>query len=140
MGHVTRWEPPGALAFSWHPGHSPDRASHVEITFAAAAGRTLVTVEHTGWEVFADPAAARAEYDQGWPAVLDCYREYAAQAGDAPQDTWVALMHRPGPARRAPGRWSRTRDSPSMSRSSPGCGMRATWSRPARWATGRAKG
>jgi uncharacterized protein YciI len=98
-GTVTRWEPPGALAFSWHPGHQPDRASHVEITFAAAGEQTLVTVEHTGWEVFADPAAARAEYDHGWPMVLDRYREYA----DRPGDTWVALMHRPGPAAPASG-------------------------------------
>ena len=101
-GTVTRWEPPGALAFSWHPGHAPDRASHVEITFAAVDGRTLVTVEHTGWEVYADPAAARAEYNQGWPTVLDRYREYAddsgGASGDGPGDTWVALMHRPGPA------------------------------------------
>jgi uncharacterized protein YciI len=97
-GTVTRWEPPGALAFSWHPGHPPDRASHVEITFAAAAGQTLVTLEHTGWEVFADPAAARAEYDHGWPMVLDCYREYAGRPDQDPGDTWVALMHRPGPA------------------------------------------
>ena len=43
-GTVTRWEPPGVLAFSWHPGNPPERASHVEITFAAAAGQTLVTV------------------------------------------------------------------------------------------------
>jgi uncharacterized protein YciI len=98
-GTVTRWEPPGALAFSWHPGHGPDRASHVEITFAAAGEQTLVTVEHTGWEVFADPAAARAEYERGWPTVLDRYREYA----DRPGDTWVALMHRPGPAAPASG-------------------------------------
>ena len=98
-GTVTRWEPPDVLAFSWHPGHPVDRASHVEVTFAAAAGQTLVTVEHTGWEVFADPAAARAEYDHGWPMVLDCYREYVA----GPQQTWVALMHRPGPAAPATG-------------------------------------
>ena len=100
-GTVTRWEPPGALAFSWHPGHGPERASYVSITFAAADDQTLVTVEHTGWEIFADPAAARAEYNQGWPMVLDCYREYvvtveAASDGTA-SDTWVALLHRPGP-------------------------------------------
>jgi len=106
-GTVTRWEPPGALAYSWHPGHAPDRASHVEITFAAVDGQTLVTVEHTGWEVYADPAAARAEYNQGWPMVLDRYREYAddcrGASGDGPGDTWVALMHRPGPAAPASG-------------------------------------
>ena len=64
----------GVQLASGAPGR--DRASHVEVTFAAAAGQTLVTLEHTGWEVFADPAAARAEYDHGWPAVLDRYREY----------------------------------------------------------------
>jgi uncharacterized protein YndB with AHSA1/START domain/uncharacterized protein YciI len=109
-GTITRWEPPQVLAFTWHPGYGAERASHVEITFAARAGQTLVTVEHTGWEAFADPAAARAEYNQGWPLVLDCYREYAAGAGDGEPadgepadghgagDTWVALLHRPGPA------------------------------------------
>jgi uncharacterized protein YciI len=96
-GTVTRWEPPEVLAFSWHPGQPPERASQVEITFAAADDRTLVTVEHTGWEVFADPAAARAEYDQGWPVVLECYTSYAGAA------TWVALLHRPGPAAPATG-------------------------------------
>jgi uncharacterized protein YciI len=93
-GTVTRWEPPKALAFSWYPGKTPDRASHVEITFAAVADQTQVTLEHTGWEAFADPAAARAEYNQGWPVVLDCYREHVAQSDG---DTWVALLHRPGP-------------------------------------------
>jgi len=95
-GTVIRWEPPDAVAFSWHPGQPAERASHVEVTFAAADGQTLVSLEHAGWEVFADPAAARAEYNQGWPLVLDSYREYAGrQAGE---DTWVALLHRPGPS------------------------------------------
>jgi uncharacterized protein YndB with AHSA1/START domain len=78
-GTVTRWEPPGALAFTWYPGRTADRASQVEVTFTAAGSQTLVALTHSGWEAaFADPAAARAEYDQGWPAVLSCYREYAA--------------------------------------------------------------
>ena len=102
-GTVTRWEPPGTVAFSWHPGQAAESASHVEVTFAAAASQTLVTVEHSGWEAFADPAAARAEYDHGWPMVLDCYRDYAASQGEAGGDTWVALLHRPGPAAPASG-------------------------------------
>jgi hypothetical protein len=28
-------------------------------------------VVHTGWEAYADAAAAREMYDQGWPTVLD---------------------------------------------------------------------
>jgi uncharacterized protein YciI len=98
-GTVTRWEPPSVVAFSWHPGRTPQKASHVEVIFAARADQTLVTLEHAGWDAFADPAAARAEYDQGWPMVLDRYREHAARAGnDRTEDTWVALLHRPGPA------------------------------------------
>ena len=45
---------------------------------------------HTGWEAYGDPAAARDRYDQGWPTVLD-------RLAGAAHDTWVALMHRPGP-------------------------------------------
>ena len=113
-GTVTRWEPPAAVAFSWHPGRSAERASHVQITFAAAASQTLVTVEHSGWEALEDPAAARAEYDHGWPMVLGRYCDYAAQhgpgndgdsdrGGDGDGDTWVVLLHRPGPAAPASG-------------------------------------
>ena len=106
-GTVTRWDPPAAVAFTWHPGQPAERASHVVVTFAAgpgptAAGQTLVRLEHTGWDAFADPAAARAEYDHGWPLVLDRYQEHVGDQGDSgpggEDDTWVALLHRPGPA------------------------------------------
>jgi prepilin-type processing-associated H-X9-DG protein len=95
-GTVTRWEPPAAVAFTWHPGSIPERASHVEVTFDATEGGTLVTLEHRGWEVFEDPAAARDEYDGGWPRVLDLYRDQLNEEGGG--ETWVALVHRPGPA------------------------------------------
>lgn len=122
-GTVTRWEPPAAVAFTWHPGQTTERQSHVEVTFTAAGPQTLVTVIHTGWDAFADPAAARAEYDQGWPFVLGRYQEHAGRPGgeagrageasrgtqgghdeddeldeDGSKQTWVALLHRPGPA------------------------------------------
>jgi uncharacterized protein YciI len=98
-GTVTRWDPPAAVAFTWHPGYSADRASQVEVTFAAAdSGQTLVTLIHTGWEAFADAAGARAEYDEGWPFVLGRYAEHVAgDSAGQDQHTWVALMHRPGP-------------------------------------------
>jgi uncharacterized protein YciI len=116
-GTVTRWEPPAAVAFTWHPGQTPERESHVEVTFTAAGPQTLVTVIHTGWDAFADPAAARDEYDHGWPMVLGRYQEQAGLPGpesghdedsglgeeggsgeDGSKQTWVALLHRPGPA------------------------------------------
>ena len=41
----------------------------------------FVRLEHSGWEVFGDQAeAARAEYDHGWPVVLDAYAARAASA------------------------------------------------------------
>jgi uncharacterized protein YciI len=98
-GTVTRWEPATALAFTWHPGRPPDAASHVEVTFRPADSQTLVTLTHSGWERFADPAAARAEYDHGWPFVLGRYRDHTARGSQgAGTQTWVALLHRPGPA------------------------------------------
>lgn len=125
-GAITRWEPPVAVGFSWHPGGRADRASHVEVTFgpaadgradgpaSGAAEQTLVTLVHTGWDTFDDPAAARAEYDQGWPLVLGRYAGHLGTllpppdappepsapppSGREPGETWVALLHRPGPA------------------------------------------
>ncbi len=116
-GTVTRWEPPGVVAFSWHPGQPAASASHVEVTFAAAASQTRVTVEHRGWETFADPAAARAEYDHGWPMVLGCYRDYTGRR--ASRRTTPGWRCCTGPARPRPprGPWPRTRDSASTSRS-----------------------
>ncbi len=109
-GSVTTWDPPGALAFTWHPGRGPDRASQVRVTFTELGEQTRVRVEHSGWEVFDDPTAARAEYDEGWPHVLDCYRDDVATVmatgpvgTDQSAETWVALLHQPGPAAPAEG-------------------------------------
>ena len=99
-GTVTRWEPGQTVAFTWHPGRSPDQPSQVEVTFTAIGAQTRVVLEHSGWQALGDQAAARAEYEQGWPEVLDRYRDHAGQRdGDdqAPTDTWVALLHTPGP-------------------------------------------
>jgi uncharacterized protein YciI/uncharacterized protein YndB with AHSA1/START domain len=99
-GTVTRWEPPGTVAFTWHPGRTADQATEVTVSFAAAGEQTLVTLEHHGWEVYADPAAARAEYENGWPAVLD---RFQAEAGVPAGPAWVALLHSPGRAAPASG-------------------------------------
>ncbi len=94
-GSVTVWDPPDTVAFSWHPGGEPDRASQVRVTFAAAGEQTLVHLEHSGWEKFANPAQARSEYEHGWPDVFDRYVDAVKGAAEW---TWVALQHRPGPA------------------------------------------
>ncbi len=100
-GSVTSWQPPAELSLTWHPGRDGESASQVTVTFTPAGAQTLVVIEHAGWEVFADPAAARAEYDHGWPEVLKLYREFTDSQESALGDgshVWVALVHRPGPA------------------------------------------
>ncbi len=80
-GTVTRWEPGVLVAFTWHPGNGDAAASHVRVTFEETEGKTLVTLEHAGWEIFGDQAAqAREEYDHGWPVVLGRFVELAATA------------------------------------------------------------
>ena len=119
-GQVTSWLPPGEFSMTWHPGRDTLAASQITVTFRAAGDQTLVVLEHAGWDVFADPAAARAEYEHGWLEVLRLYQAFTApgdaqarQDGQTGQDeasvqgdegdgegeaTWVALLHRAGPA------------------------------------------
>jgi uncharacterized protein YndB with AHSA1/START domain/uncharacterized protein YciI len=107
-GTVLEWQRPHRLRLTWHPGAGADQASEVEVSFAPVVeGQTLVTVEHRGWERLPDPAAARKEYDQGWPQVLEAYArqlpaaDAAGTSGEGP--VWLALMHTRGPAVAAAG-------------------------------------
>jgi len=73
-GTVTRWDPPELVAFTWHPGMSAEAASQVTVTFEETDGKTLVTLEHTGWESFGERATeARENYQRGWAVVLGGY-------------------------------------------------------------------
>lgn len=91
-GSVISWEPPDMIEFSWHPGETEDRAGRVRVSFRSVGpARTLVCLEHSGWSVYADPEAARSEYENGWPGVLAEFRE----AVDTRNSTWAALLHRP---------------------------------------------
>lgn len=87
---VTAWDPPREFALDWYPGRTADRASRVWVRFEpAGAGRTLVRLEHDGWDIYDDPAAARADYDLGWPVVLGRYEDAVYRD----HGTWVALLH-----------------------------------------------
>jgi uncharacterized protein YndB with AHSA1/START domain len=80
-GTVTRWEPGVLIAFTWHPGYGPDEASKVTVTFEETDGKTLVVLEHTGWESFGERAAeARDNYSKGWTVVLGGYAARVAAA------------------------------------------------------------
>ncbi len=76
-GSVTRWAPGASLALTWHPGRPPERAGCLEVTFAADGAHTVVTLEHSGWDGYDDPAGARDDYHQGWPRMLGLFRDKA---------------------------------------------------------------
>jgi len=79
-GAVTRWDPPRAVAFTWHPGERADAATHVEVTFSPAGDGTDVVLTHSAWGERSDGERARATYDTGWELVL---APFAARAGAA---------------------------------------------------------
>jgi uncharacterized protein YciI/uncharacterized protein YndB with AHSA1/START domain len=105
---VVEWDPPRGLGMSWHPGSGPDRATDVRVTFTPDGADTVVAIEHRGWERLADPAAAAAEYDHGWPDVLARFAASVHPAGHpqeqdhghsgTDEDRWYALVHRRGPS------------------------------------------
>jgi uncharacterized protein YndB with AHSA1/START domain/uncharacterized protein YciI len=106
-GTVVEVDEPSTLAFTWHPGRDAGTATRVTVSFTATAddGVTLVTLVHTGWEVLADPTAARSEYSRGWFTVLDGLTGVApsdvapsdAALGEPEADLWFVLQHTAGP-------------------------------------------
>ena len=76
-GTVIRWAPGVSVALSWHPGRSSERASRLEVAFAADGSQTLVTPEHSGWDGYDDPTGARHDYNEGWPRVLELFKKEA---------------------------------------------------------------
>ncbi len=73
-GTVLRWDPPAAVAVSWHPDKDESLAGRVEVTFEAAGDATEVTLTHSGWELLGEEAEkTRAGYDTGWEYVLGRY-------------------------------------------------------------------
>lgn len=78
-GRITEWDPPRAVAFTWHPGTPPDQATQVVVSFAGDGDCTVVTLVHTGWDARSDGAEAREAYVSGWDPVLG---EYVTLAGE----------------------------------------------------------
>jgi uncharacterized protein YndB with AHSA1/START domain len=79
-GVVLDWDPPVRLAFTWHPGRTPDTAQQVEVAFNPAAGGARVVLTHTGWERQGERAqSVRENYVTGWDTVLGKYIEFASR-------------------------------------------------------------
>jgi uncharacterized protein YndB with AHSA1/START domain len=89
-GRVLVWDPPSRLVFAWMLTHEwgyqpdPEKASEVEVRFTDAGdGRTLVALEHRGFERELGGGAPMADQvggDGGWGMLLGLYAEGAGQA------------------------------------------------------------
>ena len=77
---VIAYEPPNRLVLSWNPSREQDRPrTEVEVTFTDEGGKTLVELEHRGWERLGERAGeARQSYASGWEGVLKGFAERAS--------------------------------------------------------------
>ena len=78
-GHIQDWAPGQFFAMTWHPGHGPERQTHLRVTFDGDGMGTKVVLTHSGWEALADGAKTRSGYDGGWNGVLANYEAATLQ-------------------------------------------------------------
>lgn len=77
-GEILDFEVAARLRFTWHPGRDDADPTEVEVTFAADGDGTAVTLVHSGWERLSEERrAGRADYENGWPGVLELFRQAA---------------------------------------------------------------
>lgn len=70
-GTVLVYDPFSSFAMTWHPGTNKDKPTRVHVEFAELDGRTVVTLTHSGWEIWGDEAADKVQgYTQGWGIIL----------------------------------------------------------------------
>ena len=71
-GRVRLWDPPVRLGYSWYLGRSPAEATDVEVSFIALSEtRTLVEIEHRGWERLGATADVWRDRNRvGWQTLL----------------------------------------------------------------------
>jgi uncharacterized protein YndB with AHSA1/START domain len=80
-GEVLAWEPPRRLAYLWHLRFDRADATEVEVTFAAAAGGTDVSIVHRGWERLGAKGPERRKRNRkGWAGVTGHYRRACDEA------------------------------------------------------------
>jgi hypothetical protein len=81
-GSIDDWQPPLSFHASWHPGTSAVWSTELRVAFRAVDAGTELRLVHSGWEGAEDPVAARAEYEAGWPGVLQRFLRFMGGADD----------------------------------------------------------
>jgi uncharacterized protein YndB with AHSA1/START domain len=77
---VIAYDPPHGFVLAWRPSREQDGPrTEIEVTFTDQGGKTLVELEHRGWEALgAEAASARQSYSEGWEPVLGGFAERAS--------------------------------------------------------------
>jgi uncharacterized protein YndB with AHSA1/START domain len=77
LGHITVWEPPSRLVFTWRQGNwRPDEATEVEVTFAGTGdGATRVVLRHRGFDRITSDIGCDVGYRAGWAELLSWFGE-----------------------------------------------------------------
>ena len=78
IGRVTAYEPPHRFVYTWKAPDWPADTS-VEVTFTADGERTVVEVNHTGFESAGLPSEMASGYDDGLEEILSVYANYITQ-------------------------------------------------------------
>lgn len=81
-GSIDDWQPPLSFHATWHPGTQALWSTELRVAFRAVDGGTELRLVHSGWEGAQDPAATRAEYQAGWPGVLQRFVRFMGGAND----------------------------------------------------------
>jgi hypothetical protein len=72
---VTEWDPPNAVAFTWHPGRGEDEATSVKVAFGPVEGGTaeggLALLEVVVAGRRSQPGSAWMHGRRGSPALVD---------------------------------------------------------------------
>jgi uncharacterized protein YndB with AHSA1/START domain len=71
-GVVTAWQPPDLVAYRWHLGAGPDRATDVTVVFReVATDTTMLEIEQSGWERLGVEASELQQRNRaGWESLV----------------------------------------------------------------------
>ena len=83
IGHITQYEPPHKLAFSWAGRDWPPGESLFELSFDANDDGTQLTLTHSGFEIFGEEAAEMVQgYTMGSAEILDFFTKWIAEQSE----------------------------------------------------------
>lgn len=81
-GEVTVWEPPNRLEYLWHIFLDRDKATKVSLAFTESGSGSVVKLENSGFEVFAEAAAERKpRVETAWAGITSHYRDVVGSDG-----------------------------------------------------------